>query len=320
MPNNISYARPTIIVSRCFFEHTRYDGGIISSDVVKKLESYCDFVRVCPEVEIGLPIPREPIDVFLINNELKLLNKSKTEDLTEKMLSFANNYADRIPDNIDGMILKSKSPSCALNDAKLYGENGRVISKTPGLFAKVMLERFPYLAIESEMRLTNDKLRFEFFTFIFTYAMFRGVKTKRELVEFHSKNKFLLLAKNEKVMRDMGKLVAQKGFDDSTKKAYGQLLVKALKTPVKKSKMINTLLHLYGYFKDKLSAQEKAYFMDLVEDYRNGVVNLQTVLAILKSWAIRYSIEYVLDQTLFEPYPKELDHLKNERDVTERTE
>jgi len=96
------------------------------------------------------------------------------------------------------------------------------------------------------------------------------------------------------------------------------LLVKVLKTPLKVPKVINTLLHLYGYFKDKLSSQEKAYFMDLLEDYKNHIVNLQTLLAILKSWAMRYSVDYILDQTFFEPYPKELDQLKLERDVTER--
>jgi uncharacterized protein YbbK (DUF523 family)/uncharacterized protein YbgA (DUF1722 family) len=303
--------RPKVVASRCFFEHTRYDGGIISSDVVKKLEKYCDFVRVCAEVEIGLPIPREPIDVFLINNELKLMNKSQTVDLTDKMLSFANDFADKLSDDIDGMILKSKSPSCGLNDAKLYGENGRVVSKTAGLFAKTMVERFPNIAVESEMRLTNDKLRFEFFTFIFTHAWYRNIHSKKELVGFHSKNKYLFLAKNEKLMREMGKIVAQKGFDDSIKREYGLLLVRTLKTPIKLSKILNMLLHVYGHFKENLNAQEKAYFMDLLEDYKNNISSLQTVLAVLKSWAIRYSVDYILDQTFFEPYPRELEQVKD---------
>ncbi|WP_448375882.1 YbgA family protein [Fervidobacterium sp.] len=307
---NTHNTKPKIVVSRCFFEHTRYDGGIISSDVVKKLEKYCEFVRICAEVEIGLPIPREPIDVFSINNELKLMNKSRTVDLTDKMLSFANSFADKLSEDVDGMILKSKSPSCGLNDAKLYGENGRVISKTAGLFAKTMVERFPNIVIESEMRLTNDKLRFEFFTFIFTHARYRSISSKKEFVEFHSKNKYLFLAKNEKLMREMGKIVAQKGFDDSIKKEYGQLLVRTLKTPIKMPKMVNMLLHVYGHFKENLNADEKAYFMDLLEDYKNNIVSLQTVLAVLKSWALRYSVDYILEQTFFEPYPRELDQVK----------
>ncbi|MEJ5257501.1 MAG: DUF1722 domain-containing protein [Fervidobacterium sp.] len=307
--------KPKIVVSRCFFEHTRYDGGIISSEIVKKLEKYCEFVRVCPEVEIGLPIPREPIDVFLINNELKLLNKARTVDLTNKMYNFADGFLENVKGIIDGMILKSKSPSCGLNDAKLYGENGRVVSKTAGLFAKTMVEKLPEIAIESEMRLTNDKIRFEFFTFIFKHVEFRSIKSKNELIEFHSKNKYLFLAKNEKIMRDMGRLVAQKGFNNETLKEYHSMLVKLLKTPIKRSKIINMLLHVYGHFKDIINLEEKAYFMDLIEDYKNGIVNLQSVLSVLKSWAIRHSESYIKNQSLFEPYPRELDAIDLRADI-----
>jgi len=98
--------KPKLVVSRCFFEHTRYDGGIISSEIVRKLEKYCDFIKVCPEVEIGLPVPREPIDVFLIKNELRLMNKTMSEDLTDKMVYFSHKFTDSLPNDIDGMILK----------------------------------------------------------------------------------------------------------------------------------------------------------------------------------------------------------------------
>ncbi|MFN6992527.1 MAG: 2-thiouracil desulfurase family protein, partial [Fervidobacterium sp.] len=81
--NYLNFSKPRLIVSRCFFEHTRYDGGIISSNLIKALEKYCEFEKVCPEVEIGLPIPREPIDVFLIDGEYKLMNKSQTVNLTD---------------------------------------------------------------------------------------------------------------------------------------------------------------------------------------------------------------------------------------------
>lgn len=308
----MAFSKPRLVVSKCFFEHTRYDGGIISDKLVKKLSEYCEFVMVCPEVEIGLPIPREPIDVFFIDNEYRLMNKSQSIDLTEKMNAFSENFAEQISSlQIDGMILKSKSPSCGLNDAKLYGPNGRVMAKTAGLFAKSMVEKFPNLMIESEMRLTNTKIRLEFLTFIFVHSDFRNVKTKKELIDFHSRNKFLLLTKNEKLMRELGKLVAKKGFDDQLMENYRIILVKALKTPFKSSKVINTLLHMYGFFKDKLSEKEKAYFMDLIEDYKNGIVALQTLNALIKSWALRYNVDYILTQTFLEPYPKELEKIES---------
>ncbi|MGC8820689.1 MAG: DUF1722 domain-containing protein [Fervidobacterium sp.] len=299
--------KPRIVVSKCFFEHTRYDGGIISSDIVKKLEKYCEFIKVCPEVEIGLPIPREPIDIFLIDGNYRLMNKSQSIDLTDKMILFSKNFADQISSmSIDGMILKAKSPSCGVNDAKLYSPNGRVLSKTAGIFAKEMTDKFPDIMIESEMRLTNEKIKYEFLTFVFTLAKFRSIKTKRELIDFHSSNKFLLLAKNEMIMRELGKVVAQKDFEDNALKSYRTLLIKALKTPVKTNKIINTLLHLYGFFKEKLSEKEKAYFMDLLEGYKSGIVALQSVIVLLKSWAIRYEVEYIMSQTFLEPFPSEL--------------
>ncbi|MGC8955779.1 MAG: DUF1722 domain-containing protein [Fervidobacterium sp.] len=299
--------KPRIVVSKCFFEHTRYDGGIISSDIVKKLEKYCEFIKVCPEVEIGLPIPREPIDIFLIDGNYRLMNKSQSIDLTDKMILFSKNFADQISSmSIDGMILKAKSPSCGVNDAKLYSPNGRVLSKTAGIFAKEMTDKFPDIMIESEMRLTNEKIKYEFLTFVFTLAKFRSIKTKRELIDFHSSNKFLLLAKNEMIMRELGKVVAQKDFENNALKSYRTLLIKALKTPVKTNKIINTLLHLYGFFKEKLSEKEKAYFMDLLEGYKSGIVALQSVIVLLKSWAIRYEVEYIMSQTFLEPFPSEL--------------
>lgn len=315
--NYLNFSKPHLVVSRCFFEHTRYDGGIISSNLIKALEKYCEFEKVCPEVEIGLPIPREPIDVFLIGEEYKLMNKSRTVDLTDKMDTFADLYAQKIKteyskysNSIDGMILKSKSPSCGLNDAKLYGSNGRVISKTAGLFAKKMVEKFPEVIIESEMRLTNEKIKTEFLTFIFVHSRFRNVKSKSELIKFHSENKYLLLTKNEKIMRDMGKIVAGKEFDKNTLETYGSLLRRVLKTPFKNSKIINTWLHIYGHFKDKISTEEKAYFGDLIQDFINGIANIYTVNAVLKSWAVRYNEEYILSQTFFEPFPKELINIK----------
>ncbi|ODN30092.1 YbgA family protein [Fervidobacterium thailandense] len=308
------FAKPRLVVSRCFFEHTRYDGGIISDDLLKKLEKYVDFIKVCPEVEIGLPTPREPIDVFLIDGEIRLLNKTLSVDLTDRMLEFSRKFAQTISTlGVDGMILKSKSPSCGLNDAKLYGPNGKVVSKTPGLFAKTMLEMLIGIPIESEMRLTNDKLRFEFLSTVFTLAKFRNVNNKQELIEFHASNKLFFMAKNEALMRQMGKIVARKGFKE-IKEEYETILRKLLKTHVKKPRMINALMHMYGYFKEKVSSDEKAYFMDLLTGYSTNTVSLQSILTLLKSWALRFEEEYLLKQTIFEPYPMDLEAERESRE------
>jgi len=312
MVGNWYEARPRLLVSRCFFEYTRYDGNTISNDLVKRLGKYCDMVRICPELEIGLGVPREPIDVFSIGGELRQMNKGCTIDLTEKMVNFSKDFASSLSqDVIDGMILKAKSPSCGLRDAKLYGSNGRVVSKTYGLFAREMVENFPDLPIESEMRLNDSRLRFEFLSSIFALARFRNVSTKSELIDFQQRYKFFILAKNERAMREMGKIAAQKGFDQKIKDDYMRLLMRALKTPMKKTSAINTLLHMYGFFKEFLTSEEKAYFMDLLEGYKDGLVTLQTINAVLKSWAIAHKVEYIKSQIFFEPYPAELEPIED---------
>ncbi len=93
MVGNWYEARPRLLFSRCFFEYTRYDGNTISNDLVKRLSKYCDVVCVCPELEIGLGVPREPIDVFSMGNELKLMNKTCKIDLTERMVTFSRDFA-----------------------------------------------------------------------------------------------------------------------------------------------------------------------------------------------------------------------------------
>jgi len=305
-------ARPRLLLSRCFFEYTRYDGNTISNDLVKRLSKCCDVVRVCPELEIGLGVPREPIDVFSMGNELKLMNKTSKIDLTEKMVTFSKDFAKSLSqDEIDGMILKAKSPSCGLRDARLYGSNGKVVSKTYGFFAREMVESFPDLPIESEMRLNDSRIRFDFLSSIFAIARFRNVVSKSELIEFQRRYKFFILAKNERTMREMGKLAAQKGFTQEMKHDYMRLLMKALKTPMKKTSVINTLLHIYGFFKDLLTSGEKAYFMDLLDGYKNGLVTLQVMNAVLKSWAISHKVAYIKDQVFFEPYPGELEPIED---------
>jgi len=312
MVGNWYEARPRLLVSRCFFEYTRYDGNTISNDLVKRLGKYCDMVRICPELEIGLGVPREPIDVFSIGDELRLMNKGCTIDLTERMVTFSKDFAKSLSqDEIDGMILKAKSPSCGLRDAKLYGSNGRVVSKTYGFFAREMVESFPDLPIESEMRLNDSRIRFDFLSSIFAIARFRNVVSKSDLIKFQQRYKFFMLAKNERAMREMGKLAAQKGFTQEMKHDYMRLLMKALKTPMKKTSAINTLLHIYGFFKDLLTSEEKAYFMDLLDGYKSGLVTLQVMNAVLKSWAISYKVEYIRDQVFFEPYPTELEPIED---------
>lgn len=307
------FSKPIVVLSKCLeFEACRYNGQVIPDTFVKKIEPYVNFKPVCPEVEIGLGVPRDPIRVTSQGNETRLIQAATGRDISSKMLSFADNYLKSLKD-VDGFILKSRSPSCGIKDVKLFpnSEDCAAIGKTRGFFAGKVLERFPGLAIEDEGRLKNFKIRDHFLTKLYLSANFRNVKKAKSingLISFHSKNKFLMMAYNQKEMRILGKIVAnqKKARYQETIAQYEEHLINAFMNPPRKTSYINVLMHSLGYFSDRLTSKEKAYFLDLLEDFRNEKIPISAILIVLKAWIIKYEQKYLEEQTIFEPYPKEL--------------
>ena len=230
--------KPKVVVSRCIeFEPVRYDGHIITSDFVKQLKPYVDFTTVCPEVEIGLGIPREQLRIVLIDGKKRLIQPATKLDFTEKMELWADSFLNSLPE-VDGFILKSRSPSSGLRGSKVYPEGEKVasIGRSSGLFGEKVLERFSDLAIEEEDRLRNSRIREHFLTKLFALADFRKVKSlnsMKDLVRFHSDNKLLLKAYNQKTLGVMGRTVAnqqKKPFADIVGE-YQRDLADALRRP-----------------------------------------------------------------------------------------
>jgi uncharacterized protein YbgA (DUF1722 family)/uncharacterized protein YbbK (DUF523 family) len=308
------FSKPIVVVSKCLsFDHCRYNGLIINDDFVEKLKEFVEFKPVCPEVEIGLGIPREPVRVANINGDLRLIQPATGLDLAETMQSFANSFLDGV-DKVDGFILKSRSPSCGIKDVKIYSgikNDSMILERNGGFFGKSVMEKFPNLAIEDEGRLTNFRLREHFLTKLYTFASFRKVKFSnsiKELIKFQSENKLLLMSYNQKEMRELGKIAAnldKKPFSDVIAN-YEQHLFKAFNQIPRYVSNINVLMHGLGYFSDNLSHEEKAFFLDSLERYRSGKVPLSVPLYILRSLIIRFKEDYLSQQTYFDPYPEGL--------------
>jgi uncharacterized protein YbgA (DUF1722 family)/uncharacterized protein YbbK (DUF523 family) len=279
---------------------------------VKKLEPFVEFLPICPEVEIGLGIPRDPIKLVERNQNLTLVQPSTDKDLTKPMRKFAHAYLKSLKD-IDGFVLKYGSPSCGINSAKIYPakDNPIPIRKSSGMFTGEVMSMFADLAIEDEGRLTNFRIREYFLTKIFLLARFRAVKKSgsfSKLVNFQTDNKLLLMAYSQKHMRELGKVVAyykKSQFKEAVAK-YEECLAGAFKRNAKYTSHINVIMHALGYFKKDISSNEKKYFLKMLERYRDGKVPLSAVLSILQSWIIKYDKEYLHSQTYFNPYPEEL--------------
>ena len=307
------FTKPTVVVSKCLgFEHCRYNGEIIAAPFVQKMVPHVNFVVVCPEVESGLGVPREFLRLVAVDGEPRLLQPQTGHDHTEQMQSFAASFLDGLTD-IDGFILKNRSPSCGLNDVKMYAstQKGAAATKGQGMFGGTVMERFPHLAVEDEGRLNNFRIREHFLTRAYTLAAFRAVKASgamKELVRFQAENKLLLMAYHQTEMRAMGRIVAnpdRRPFDQVIAE-YEPHLYAAFTRPPRCTSHINVLMHALGYFSDGLSSQEKAFFLNALQKYREGVVPVSTNRGLIQSWIVRFGQDYLAHQTYFEPYPEAL--------------
>lgn len=304
---------PKVVVSKCLgFAPCRYNAQTIPDDFVKKLEPFVDYTTVCPEVEIGLGAPRDPVRVISVDGESRLVQPETGWDVTERMEEFTRTFLDSL-EEVDGFLLKNRSPSCGIGDVRVYAnaEKGASSSRGSGFFGGAVKERFPHLAVEDEGRLRNFRIREHFLVQLFTRARFRRVKASNgmgALVRFHTQNKLLLMAYDEQALRKMGRIVANPDKRPPTEVIadYEQHLLEAFSHPPACVTNVNALMHAMGHFSDDLSSEEKAFFLDYLERYRNGTVPLSTLLGLMQSWIVRFDDEYLDQQTLFAPYPEEL--------------
>jgi len=304
------FARPVVIFSRCLgFAACRYDGEIVIEPVVEALKPYVEARSVCPEVAIGLGLPRDPIRLVARERGVRLIQPSTGRDLTGPMRRFAESFLETL-DEVDGFILKAGSPSCGLRDAKVHpgARAAKPVSRASGLFAEKALERFPDLPILSEKGFTRSAARRHALTRLFAAASFRFVKGSaavKDLVRFHSKNKLLLLAHNETDERAMGRLVATvrgRPFEGAISE-YEAHLRHALSRPPRRGGHANVLEHALGYFSERLSREEKASFLESLDGYREGRVDLAPCRERMRAWIARFEEPYLAAQTYFEPFP-----------------
>lgn len=311
------YSKPHIVVSKCLEHgHCRYDGSMISSEFIRDMIPYVTFLPLCPEMSIGLPSPRESLRLVLKENEYRLISYKLGTDQTEEMLGYAKRISSVISDfKPDGFILKSRSPSCGFKDVKVYADIGKAPPlpvKTTGIFGGSMMEYFPGIMMEDEGRLMNFTIREHFYTFIFTMADFRenvlGSGRMKDLIEFHSKNKYLFMVYSQTGLKNLGAIAANhenKNFGLLSSE-YGNQLAEMMSVKPTKSRYINVMLHILGYFKNQLSSEEKEHFILMLEQYRNSRIPQSAMMAMLGSWGVRFKNDYLKGQTVFNPFPYEL--------------
>lgn len=310
----MKYSKPNIIISKCInFDNCRYNWDIIKDKFLEKLSSFVNFIPVCPEVAIWLWTPRATLRIQKNEKwENKLIQPSTNLDLTEKMIDFSKNFLEK-QENIDWFVMKNRSPSCWTWDVKVY-EWTFAMRNWVWVFAQNINTYFENIPTEDEWRLKNFRIREDFLTKIFCLSDFRRVKVSKdikELTNFQTINKYLFMYYSPLKQKELWRIVAsynKNNLEEIINKYYLKLIELIYFNP-KVWKRINALTHIFWYFKKKCNKQEKDFFLETLDEYKKWNIPTSSVINILKTWALRDNQKYILDQTILNPYPKELIEL-----------
>jgi uncharacterized protein YbgA (DUF1722 family)/uncharacterized protein YbbK (DUF523 family) len=302
-------------ISSCLLGNlVRYDGGH-SHDrfLTQTLGLFTRYVPVCPEVECGMPTPRDSLRLVGDPEDPRLVTRKTGEDHTQQMHQWIQKKLPALEkENLCGFIFKSKSPSSGLYRIKVYGDDNKVKNNGVGLFARAFTRHFPRIPVEEAGRLNDPKLREHFIENIFSFQRWRNFledhPTLGKLVTFHTENKLLILSHSQDIYRQMGKLVARgKQMPPSDLfDTYEILLIKALDLKTTGKKNINVLQHAMGFFKTDITGDEKQELLSSFSQYRDGYVPLIVPLTLIKHYVLKYDQPWLKSQTWLNPHPFEL--------------
>ncbi|MDO9110290.1 MAG: DUF523 and DUF1722 domain-containing protein [Desulfatirhabdiaceae bacterium] len=299
-------------VSACLLgQQVRFDGGHKHDRyLTNTLGEYLDFVPVCPEVEAGFPIPRETFRLIGDSENPRLVTSRSNIDHTDRMVDWARTRVRELDkENLCGFIFKSDSPSSGLMRVKVYNPKGMAEKKGVGLFARTFTQHFPLLPVEEEGRLNDPKLRETFIEQIFTLKRWRETlaqgRSIKNLVDFHTRHKLLMLSHSPANARLMGKLVAD-GKNMSIQAVYAQyerLLIETLRMKSTLKKNMNVLEHILGYFKKQLNSDEKQEMLEIFDRYRNEFMPLIVPVTLLNHYVRKFGEPYLKQQVYLNPHP-----------------
>lgn len=297
-------------------EEVRFDGGHKQDRwILGTLSNYVDWVAVCPEVEIGLSVPRPSLRlVDGAEGEVRLVMPKTDTDYTEPMRSFADERVEALSgERLSGYILKSKSPSCGMARVRLYNASGMARPQGRGLFAEALMRRFPALPVEEEGRLHDARIRENFIARIFAYQRWRGLEeeglSRRSMMRFHQHHKMVLMAHNQAGARRLGHLLGTSPKGASVTELAAEYLVGFTdvmrRLPTTKNHT-NVLQHLQGHVSDHLDGEDRRELTELIADYLQGLLPLIVPMTLLRHYARRFDITYLGDQVYLHPHPYEL--------------
>ena len=299
-------------VSSCLLgENVRFDGGHKKNQyVLNTLSQFFNFERFCPEVAIGLGIPREPIRLVQHDEQIKCVGtKNKDIDVTDKLTNIANEQRPW-QSTISGYILKKDSPSCGMERVKVY--SGEMPERNgTGIYAKKLMENFPNLPVEEEGRLNDSVLRENFIQRIFVYHRWQQLMLTqysiKDIQTFHAQHKYIYMSHNQLALKALGTLLAQPCTNlQHLVNDYISQAMALLKSMATKANHTNTLKHIQGYLKKDISSDDKQELNETIEDYRLGFLPLIVPITLLRHHFRKSPNAYINESYYLSPHPSQL--------------
>jgi len=307
-------------ISACLLgEKVRHDGGHkLDHYLTETLGRFADWVPVCPEVETGLGIHREPMRLVGTAKEARLITRRTHIDHTDRMLKWARGRIRELSrENLCGFIFKSRSPSSGMRHVKIYSEEGVSGPVGSGIWAGALMAANPLLPVEDESRLREAGVRENFIERVFVYHRWRQLLAERpstgRLVEFHSDHKYLIMAHSPALLRQLGRILSSSESTQGKKPmarelyaAYLPALMEALRLRATVKKNVNVLNHIMGYFSRTLAPDEKQELLEVIKDYHRGLTPLVVPVTLINHYVRKYDEPYLSHQLYLNPHPAEL--------------
>lgn len=300
-------------ISACLVgQAVRFDASAkTSAFCVNELGKHVQYRAFCPEVAIGLPVPRSTIRQINNNDIISVSRPDGSNNVTDALAEYGKRVA-KLAEKFSGYIFCAKSPSCGMERVKVYSVDGKSAkSDGVGIFAAEIMKANPLLPCEENGRLNDPIIRENFVARVFTYKAWKDLVksglTKHKLIQFHSCYKYTVMAHDLMAYKSLGRLLARADIPlEEMSHTYITGLMTALKIKATRKKHANTLQHLQGYFSKRLTAQERQELAKQIDDYRLGLVPLVVPLTLIKHYLLIYPLAYIAQQTYLNPYPAQL--------------
>ena len=306
--------KPRVGISSCLLGHrVRYEGGHKREPLLKMVGKFVEWIPVCPEFEVGMGVPREPLRLEESAKGLLMIGESSRRDWTRRMNCYARGRVRELKDKgICGFVLKQNSPSCGVEGVPLMGPGRRSRKVGRGLFAQTLKSEMPLLPTAEEGHLRHPRLRGNFLERVFACRRWQeflaGPMTIRSLAAFHGGHRLVVMAHSEAHLGRLDRLAGGATARSLPRVAreYGKAFMEAFCSTPTRSKRERVLRHILRRLQGRISAKERSKLRRDLERYLEGRLSLKPVLDLLRRHADNNRVATLRNQLYFLVYRESL--------------